>query len=224
MNPVNRCELRDLTRPVSRHWNALTAIRICLVVAGLCGLLLPRDGSAQQDSGASVTNSQPAAAARDGQHDFDFDIGTWKTHLSRLVHPLTGSNTWVTLEGITVVRKIWDGKANLAELDVETPKGHVQVLSLRLYNPEARQWSLNTANSSVGTVSVPTIGDFKNGRGEFYDQEPFNGRTILVRNVWSDITADSCRFEQSFSDDGGKTWEVNWIAVDTRVKDKSDSK
>jgi hypothetical protein len=224
MNPLNRGEIRQLTRPVSRSWKTLSAIRISLVVAGLCGLLLPLNGGAQQYSGASATNSQAAAAARDGQHDFDFEIGTWKTHLSRLVHPLTGSNTWVTLEGTTVVRKIWDGKANLAELDVETPKGHVQVLSLRLYNPEAHQWSLNTANSSVGTLSVPTIGEFKNGRGEFYDQEPFNGRSILVRNIWSDITADSCRFEQSFSDDGGKTWEVNWIAVDTRVKDKSESK
>jgi hypothetical protein len=191
----------------------------------LAFLLLPLQGFAQQSSGAPKASAPPQApAARDGQHDFDFEIGTWKTHLSRLVHPLTGSNTWLTLEGVTVVRKIWDGKANLAELDVETPKGHVQVLSLRLYNPEARQWSLNTANSSAGTLSVPTIGEFKNGRGEFYDQEPFNGRSILVRNVWLGITADSCRFEQSFSDDGGKTWEVNWIAVDTRVKDKSDSR
>jgi len=192
-------------------------------VFSLAFLSLPLQGLAQQSLDASKPSATTQTPARDGQHDFDFDIGTWKTHLSRLVHPLTGSNTWVTLEGVTVVRKIWDGKANLAELDVETPKGHVQVLSLRLYNPEAHQWSLNTANSSVGTLSVPTIGEFKNGRGEFYDQEPFNGRSILVRNVWSDITADSCRFEQSFSDDGGKTWELNWIAVDTRVKDKSDS-
>jgi hypothetical protein len=92
------------------------------------------------------------------------------------------------------------------------------VLSLRLYNPQSRQWSLNTANVSSGTLATPTIGEFKDGRGAFFDQEAFNGRTILVRNVWSDISADSCRFEQSFSDDGGKTWEVNWIAVDTRLR------
>jgi hypothetical protein len=65
-------------------------------------------------------------------------------------------------------------------------------------------------------LSQPTIGQFRNGRGEFYDQEPYNGRMILVRQVWSGITADSGRFEQSFSDDGGKTWELNWVAVDTR--------
>jgi hypothetical protein len=188
-------------------------IGACLLICALGVLVRTVPALSQSAVAGSGTT------ARDGQHDFDFEIGTWKTHLSRLVHPLIGSTTWVTLDGITVVRKVWDGRANLAELDVETPKGHLQVLSLRLYNPQAHQWSLNTANANDGILSVPTIGEFKNGRGEFFDQEPINGRTILVRNIWSDITADSCRFEQSFSDDGGKTWEVNWIAVDTRVKD-----
>ena len=163
----------------------------------------------------------PAAAApsglRDGQHDFDFEIGTWRTHLSRLQHPLTGSTTWLQYDGTSVVSKVWNGRANLVELEVDGPTGHLEGLSLRLYNPEAHQWSLNYANAAGGVLGVPTIGEFKDGRGEFYDQETFNDRTILVRNVWSDITADSCRFEQAFSDDGGATWEVNWVAVDTRI-------
>jgi hypothetical protein len=158
-----------------------------------------------------------AVRLRDGQHDFDFEIGTWTTHLSRLVHPLSGSATWIELDGTTVVRKVWEGRANLAELEIDRPAGRIDVLSLRLYNPESHQWSLNTANSTGGVLSVPTVGDFKDGRGEFYDQETFNGRTILVRNIWSEITPTSCRFEQAFSTDGGKTWEVNWIAVDTRM-------
>jgi hypothetical protein len=181
-------------------------------------LLQPLAGWAQQNPGTPAAQPQPIAAKRDGQRDFDFEIGVWKTHLRRLVHPLTGSTTWVEYEGTTVVRKVWDGRANLAELEADGPGGHLQVLSLRLYDPQAHQWSLNSANSKGGTLGVPTIGEFRNGRGEFFDQESINGRTILVRNIWSDITADSCRFEQSFSEDGGKTWEVNWIAVDTRVK------
>src|SRR5262249_37908218 len=97
------------------------------------------------------------------------------------------------------------------------PAGHIEGLSLRLYNPNSRQWSLNFSNSSSGSMSQPTVGEFKNGRGEFYDQEMFNGRAILVRNIFSEIKPDSYRFEQAFSADGGKTWEVNWIAIDTRV-------
>ena len=171
---------------------------------------------------------QNAAPARGGQksvndasHDFDFEIGTWRTHLKRLVHPLTGSTTWVECDGTSVVRKVWGGKANLLELEVDCPAGHLQALSLRLYNPQSHQWSLNFSNSHDGTLSQPTIGEFKSGHGEFYDQEPLNGRAICVRFVISDITPNSCQFEQSFSDDGGKTWEVNWVATDTRVPDQS---
>ena len=174
---------------------------------------------------AAPATGQPqptAAERRDGQHDFDFDIGVWKTHLKRLVHPLSGSSDWVELDGTTVVRQVWNGRGNLAELETDTAAGHLQVLSLRLYDPRARQWSLNTANANRGSLGVPTIGEFKNGRGEFFDQESINGRTVLVRNVWSDISADSCRFEQAFSDDGGKTWEVNWVNTQTRVKDEPD--
>jgi hypothetical protein len=202
--------------------HALKHVRTHLLVCSLVVMLQPLQGLAQQSSGTSGTGLQHTGPKRDGQHDFDFEIGVWKTHLKRLMHPLAGSTTWVELEGTTVVRKVWNGRANLAELEADGPGGHLQVLSLRLYDPQARQWSLNTANSKTGTLSQPTIGEFRNGRGEFFDQERFNGRTILVRNVWSDITADSCRFEQAFSDDGGKTWEVNWIAVDTRVKHEAD--
>jgi hypothetical protein len=135
---------------------------------------------------------------------------------------LTGSTTWVEYDGTTTVTKVWNGRANMVELDVTGPAGRIEGLSLRLYNPESRQWSLNFANSAGGTMSPPTIGEFKNGRGEFFNQETLNGRAILVRFVISGITPDSCRFDQAFSDDGGETWEVNWIAIDTRVKEKSD--
>jgi hypothetical protein len=114
------------------------------------------------------------------------------------------------------------GRANVVELVADGPGGHFEGLNLRLYNPESHQWSVNFANSNSGMLSQPTIGKFKNGRGEFFDQETVNGRAIFVRFVISDITPDSCRFEQAFSEDGGKTWEVNWIATDRRVKDESD--
>jgi hypothetical protein len=158
----------------------------------------------------------PGAAVDTGAHDFDFDVGTWKTHVSRLQHPLTGSTTWIQYEGTSIIRKIWNGRANMVELEADSPAGHIEALSLRLYNPQSHQWSLNFSNSAGGTMGLPTIGEFKNGRGVFTDQETLNDRAILVRFVISDITPVSVRYEQSFSDDGGKTWEINWIATDTR--------
>ena len=160
-------------------------------------------------------------AKHDGQHDFDFEIGSWKTHLKRRLHPLSGSNEWVEYDGTSVVSKVWNGHANLVELEVDGQAGHIEGASWRLYNPEARQWSLNFSNSAVGTLGAPSIGEFKDGRGEFFAQDTLNGRSILVRFIISDIKADTCHFEQAFSDDGGKTWESNWIATDTRIKDGS---
>ena len=198
----------------------LERISACVLAGILVVIVQPLHGRAQQNSEASTNSLQ--RTRRDGQHDFDFEIGTWKTHLRRLVHPLTGSTSWDEYEGTSVVRAIWSGRANLVELVAEGVAGHFEGLNLRLYNPESHQWSLNFANSNGGTLSQPTIGEFKNGRGEFFDQETLGGRAILVRFVISDVTPNSCHFEQAFSDDGGKTWEVNWIATDTRVKDKSD--
>ena len=197
----------------------LEHIRTYFLSCSLVVVLQPAAASAQPSSGASPTKLQQTLKQRDGQRDFDFHLGTWKTHLRRLLNPLTGSTKWVEYEGTTVVRKVWQGRANLVELVADGPAGHFEGLSLRLYNPQSRQWSLNFANANSGAMALPTIGEFKNGRGEFYNQETLNGRAIFVRFIISDITPDSVRFEQAFSDDGGKTWEVNWVATDTRVKD-----
>ena len=190
------------------------ALRCLAITLPLCSV------SARGGSGSPRPSAErPPAAVPDGAHDFDFETGVWTTHLSRLQHPLTGSTSWVEYQGTTAVRKVLKGRANLLELNVDGPAGHIDALSLRLYNPQTHQWSLNFANADGGSLGQPTIGEFKNGRGEFLDQESLNGRAILVRFVISDITLNSCRFEQAFSDDGGKTWEVNWIATDTRTGD-----
>jgi len=189
--------------------------RIVLV----CGMvfLFSLLGFARQSSETPKTGTQ-SAAERDGQHDFDWELGNWKLHVQRLQHPLTGSDKWIELNGTVVVRKVCERRGNLAEIEVDGPTGHIEFLSLRLYNPKSHQWSLNFASSNDGTLSVPMIGEFKNGRGEFYDQETFNGKSIFVRFVFSAVSPDSGRSEQSFSEDGGKTWEVNWINTYTRTR------
>ena len=159
------------------------------------------------------------AAQTEGQHDFDYEIGAWKIHLRKLVHPLTGSTTWIDFDGTSVTRKVWQGRANIEEFETDGASGHVEGLTLRLYNPQSHQWSIFWANGKDSVLRTPPMtGQFKNGRGEFYDQEMFEGRAIFVRFVWSNITATSAHFEQSFSADGGKTWEANWITDQTRVK------
>src|SRR5690242_12991267 len=111
----------------------LHGVVVRLVFASTALMLLSNVGSAASGPHTS----------RDGQHDFDFEIGTWKTHVSRLLHPLSGSGEWAQYDGTTVVRKVWNGRANLVELEADGSAGHLELASFRLYNPEAHQWSLN---------------------------------------------------------------------------------
>jgi preprotein translocase subunit SecG len=164
---------------------------------------------------------QNTATQHDGQHDFDFNFGTWKTHVKRLLHPLAASTSWTEYDGMSVVHKVWNGRASIFELEVDDPTGHIEGVGLRLYNSESHQWNLNWTNSSQGMLTQPMIGEFKDGQGEFFDRENFNGRAILARNGFYDITPTSARFEQAFSADGGKTWETNWIMTFTKVPDES---
>ena len=172
-------------------------------------------------SAAPESSDANHIAAEQGQHDFDFDLGTWKTHSTRLLHPLTGSNTWVEMDGVSVVKKVWDGRANLAEYKADGPAGHLELMALRWFNPATHEWNIDFATPNVGTLgAVPGVGEFKNGRADFYDYEPINGKSVLVRfSMWS-ITPDTAQSEQAFSEDGGKTWEANWINKYTRIKDE----
>jgi len=153
----------------------------------------------------------------DGRNDFDFLIGTWKVHHRRLVERLKGCTDWKEFDGDTVDRKILNGIGNMDENILHRKTGSVHAISLRLFNPESKEWSIHWSTNLTGTLDVPMIGGFKGGIGEFYSQEVFEGQHIYNRFLWSKITANSCQWEQAFSIDGGRTWETNWIMEFERV-------
>lgn len=166
-----------------------------------------------------VSTPDVAVTTLNGQHDFDFELGTWTMHRRRLQHPLSGSTTWLSAGPAEhIVRTIWGGRAFLAELRVDSPTPHFVGSILHLHDPQSHQWYLYWASSEDGKVAAPMVGAFRKGRGEFIDQEPFHGVMILVRVVYSAITPTSFRTEQSFSADGGVTWEVNAVDTFTRRK------
>jgi hypothetical protein len=123
----------------------------------------------------------------------------------------------VAYEGTSVVHPLWQGKANVGELDVNGASGRIEGLTLRLYDPAARRWTIRFASSRDGELTPGLVGGFTEGRGEFHDQETLDGRPICVRFVFSEITRDTFRFEQAFSPDEGRTWEVNWVATFARI-------
>jgi hypothetical protein len=175
-------------------------------------------GDLTRNNQAAAQAPTPKIDANPQQHGFDWQLGAWDIHMSRLLHPLTGSKSWTPLDGSVVVRPLWGGRANLAEIETQGPSGHLEFMALRLYNPQSQQWNLQFAHSDEGVLSAPMIGAFKDGRGVFYDQEQYADRTILVRFSFLSLNADSSRDEQAFSADGGKTWEVNWINTQKRRK------
>ena len=197
----------------------MTTARHLVPLAALLAALAPQGVQAQ--SGTSAAAPRPPAATmpalRDGSHDFDFEFGTWKAHIARRLRPLTGSTEWVKLDGVSTVREVWGGKANLGELDVRGAAGPLQGLSLRLYNPDTREWKISWANSRDGALTAPMIGSFDGrGGGVFYNADTLGDRQILARFVFSGTQQRSFRIEQAFSGDAGRTWEVNWIADFTR--------
>jgi hypothetical protein len=190
----------------------------------LSGAMLVSQPSLSQQS-PEPSAAPTTAAARDGQRDFDFELGSWKIHLKRLVNPLSGSTKWIEFDGTSVTRKVWDGHAQLEEFETDGAAGHIEGLTLRLYNPKSRQWSLYWANSKDGSMGgPPNVGEFRDGVGNFYCMDTFNGKMVLVKYEWSKITPTSAHFEQSYSEDGGKTWEANWITDQTRVSENPSSK
>jgi len=177
--------------------------------------------------GVSASQQQPVASSapahvappRDGAHDFDFLIGNWKAHVRRLPDRLVGSTTWIEYDGISNHKKVLDSNANFEECEVDNPEKHLHIKAqtLRLYNPDSHQWSIYLVDVDKGTLDLPpVVGQFTGTRGEFYDQEQYKGRAILVRYMWLNISPKSARMEQSFSPDGGKAWETNWICELTR--------
>jgi hypothetical protein len=150
--------------------------------------------------------------------DFDFEKGRWRTALRKLLQPLSGSQQWADYSGTSTIYPLLGGRANLVELEVAGPRGRIEGVSLRLFDTQRQQWSLNYSNVAVGALELPMSGGFAGGpHGVFYSADTFQGKAILVRFVIDVLDPDHCRFEQAFSADGGATWEVNWIASDTRM-------
>ena len=194
--------------------------RACNLFAIAAVLLLMAAGRWYWHKSASIMAAQTAISGQhDGQHDFDFYVGKWRLHNRRLVHPLAGSTEWVEFDGTSVARKLWDGRANVDEFEADTPSGHIEGMTVRLYNADTHDWSIYWASGKAGAFSMPpTVGHFTNGRGEFYDHEEIGGKPVFVRFLWEVQSSTEAHWEQAFSIDEGKSWETNWTIDSTRME------
>jgi hypothetical protein len=155
---------------------------------------------------------------RDGAHDFDFLIGRWRIHNERLVKRLQGCTEWESFEASQRAQFLPGGLGNMDDFITDHWPGFVG-MSLRLYDPHARRWSIYWVNNQTGLLQPPVVGSFGDGGiGVFQGRDELDGRSIVVRYTWSGITRISARWEQDFSPDESRSWEKNWIMTMTRVE------
>lgn len=155
----------------------------------------------------------------DGRNDFDFLIGSWKMHHRRLKERLKGCTEWEEFEGTAVGRKLPNILGHSDEVVMNKESGPAYGYTLRLFDVKSKEWSIYWATGASCLLDVPMIGRFKDGVGEFYSHEVFEGSHIFCRFIWSKITANSAQWEQAFSIDGGRTWETNWMNTFERIED-----
>jgi len=164
-----------------------------------------------------IAPAQASGANRDGSHDFDFLLGHWKTHYRRMRHPLSGSQSWYAFEGTSNVNSLLGGGADIEDGSLEGPRGRYQGLTLRMYDPKTHEWNLFWGTAKTGLGLPPQVGHFSdNGLGDFFCDDVYDGKAIIVRYEWSRHNAQHPYFEQAFSTDRGKTWEVNWTTLYSR--------
>lgn len=171
---------------------------------------------------ASQDTPKPSGGATDVSHlhDFDFLVGDWRVHHRKLKARLAGSNAWLEFEGTCSMRKLMDGWANVDDNVLNVPGNSYRGVGLRSYDPKSGMWAIwwLDGRDPFGNLDPPVKGHFVNGVGTFYADDTFNGKPVRVRYEWSHITANTARWEQAFSPDGGKTWETNWTMEFQRIR------
>lgn len=184
----------------------LTVPHVLIALLAVVALAVPASG-----------DTSPATTS-DGQRDFDWELGAWRTEVRVLADPLSDTeDEWLHFAGTSVVRPLMDRRANVVELKVAGPTGRIEGLNMRLYEPQADRWSLTFVNMRDGLLTPSVHGTFDDGVGTFLGDDQLGGRPIKVRFLIHRQGPDRARFEQAFSADGGTTWETNWIAVDRRI-------
>lgn len=148
------------------------------------------------------------------QGEFEFLEGPWHIATRRLVEPLTGKKEWEEFDGRTMGALHLDGNVSIDEAIF--PSRGFSGLSIRLRRPQTGMWEIYWVNSGDGRLQPPVYGWWSDGTCELVGIDEINGRAILARYRWLDITGDSARWEQAFSTDAGRTWETNWIWLLTR--------
>jgi len=151
---------------------------------------------------------QPSASS--SAQDFDFIEGNWMVHNKKLASRLTSCNEWIEFDATQVAFKVLLGKGNIDRFSTDFGGEAFEGMTVRLFDPVTRLWSIYWADSNNGTLDTPVLGSFENSIGHFYARDTWKGTPVLVKFRWDARDTDQPIWSQAFSTDNGNTWEWNW--------------
>ncbi len=150
------------------------------------------------------------------ENDFDFMVGKWKIHNRKLKKRLNNCDEWLEFEARQEFKKILNGFGNIDSFKTEFDGKPFEGMTLRLFNPLTKLWSIYWADSNAVVLDVPQIGSFNDNIGEFFARDTFEGKPIIVKFNWDKTNRNEPIWSQAFSADEGKTWEWNWYMYFTK--------
>ncbi len=150
-------------------------------------------------------------------HDFDFIHGRWSVANRRLRVLGAGSDDWDEFPSTGRCEPRLDGLANVEQIDC--PARGWTGMAVRSFDIPAREWVIYWISSQNGVLQPPVRGRFGPDGCTLEGPDFCNGRPVIARYIWSDITPDSARWTQRFSFDDGQSWETNWVMDFTRAAD-----
>jgi hypothetical protein len=198
--------VRIARRPQNRGGKRRNVMKRSIILGPLAAMALAAPAWADQD------NVKPKAVQDlSGLHAFDLRVGKWTATHRRLKERLVGDTRWETFTGEQVWWKTLNGQGNVDDNLLRLPDGDYWGLTTRAYDPATGEWAIWWLDARrPGVIDVPVKGRFVNGVGTFYADDTLRGKPIKMRFTWSGITPTTAHWEQAFSPDDGKTWEVNW--------------
>lgn len=184
-------------------------------------LVLALQLSAQKSSASPGPEATPLVppTTRDGSRDFDFMLGTWSVHTRILRKLFVNGHDWKDCY-VRLTTKPFGNNAGNVEVGPIRCAGAqpVNTITIRLYNASTHQWSIYWASDTASLIGPPQVGHFgSDGVGIFDAYYTYRGIPVISRYRWNILPGNHPHFEQLYSKDNGKTWELNWDSVCTRV-------
>ena len=157
------------------------------------------------------------ASPRSSQKDFDFFIGKWRIKNRKLKDRFSNCDEWIEFEATQTNQKALNGLGNMDHFYATLNNKAFEGMTLRLFDPATKLWSIYWTDSNTGKLDKPVVGSFEKNIGHFYTKDIFNGKEIIMLFQWDKTDKENPVWSQAYSADNGITWEWNWYMFMSRM-------